>query len=58
MKLSTDNLESLIESQLDLRTLDEMEDLKSTIREDSCSDDSAATDNIQAMEELNIISGE
>ena len=61
MKLSIDekvrNLESLIESQLDLRTLAEMEDLESAIREDSSSDDNAATDNVQAMEELNV-SGE
>ena len=61
MKLSIDekvrNLESLIESQLYLRTLAEMEDLESAIREDSSSDDNAATDNVQAIEELNV-SGE
>ena len=60
LKLSIDekvrNLESLIESQLDLTALAEMEDLESAIREDSNSDGTAAPDDIQAMEDLNVTS--
>ena len=45
MKLSIDeklqNLESLIESQLDFKTLAEMDDLETAIREDSTASDEA-----------------
>ena len=62
MKLSIDeklqNLESLIESQLDFKTLAEMDDLETAIREDStASDEDEAVDTVQAMEELDV-SGE